>query len=50
MKEVIISILILIALVCTPFLITELKFLILMLKIKSCERLCKKSRKEIKAY
>lgn len=42
MKEVIISLLILIAFVCAHFLITEIKFLIIMLKIKSCERLCKK--------
>lgn len=48
MKEVIIPILILIAFACTPYLITEFKFLILMLKIKSCERLCKKAEKELK--
>ena len=46
MKDVIIPILILIALVFADYLITEFKFLIIMLKIKSCERLCKK---EIKA-
>lgn len=46
MTDVIIPILILIALVFADYLITEFKFLIIMLKSKSCERLCKK---EIKA-
>lgn len=47
MKEVIIPILILIAFASVPYLITEVKFLILMLKIKSCERLCKKTKKKL---
>lgn len=45
MKDVIIPILILIAFVCAPFLITEFKFLIIMLKIKRCEKICKKAKK-----
>ena len=47
MKEIIILILILIAFVCAPFLITEFKFLIIMLKIKRCEKICKKAKKEL---
>lgn len=38
---------ILIAFVCAPFLITEFKFLIIMLKIKRCEKICKKAKKEL---
>ena len=49
MNDVIIPILLLIAPVFACYLITEFKFLILMLKIKSCERLCKEAEKEIKA-
>lgn len=50
MKDEIILILILIILIFANYLITEFKFLIIMLKIKSCERLCKKARKEFKAF
>lgn len=38
---------ILIAFVCAPFLITEFKFLIIMLKIKRCEKICKKAKKDL---
>lgn len=50
MTDVIIPILILIAPIFANFLVTEFRFLIIMLKIKSCERLCKKAKKEIKAF
>lgn len=36
---------ILIAFVCTPYLITEIKFLIIMLKIKRIEKICKKAKR-----
>lgn len=42
-----IPVFILIAFVCAPFLITEFKFLIIMLKIKRCEKICKKAKKEL---
>lgn len=47
MSGVIILILILIVLVCAHLLITELKYLIIMIKIKRFERLCKKVEKEL---
>ena len=42
-----IPVFILIALVCAPLLITELKFLIIMIKIKRCKKMCKKAKKEL---
>ena len=47
MKDIIILILILIAPILANYLITEFKFLKIMLKIKSCERLCKKTKKKL---
>ena len=38
---------ILIALVCGDFVVTEFKFLIIMLKSKRCEKICKKAKKEL---
>lgn len=38
---------ILIAFVCAPCFIIEIKCLIIMIKIKRCERLCKKVKKEL---
>lgn len=35
---------ILIAFACAPYLITEFKFLIIMLKIKRIEKICKKQK------
>lgn len=38
---------ILIAFVCAPYLVIEFKFLMIMLKIKRCEKMCKKAKKEL---
>lgn len=40
-----IPVFILIALVCCDYVVTEFKILIIMLKIKRCEKICKKSKK-----
>ena len=42
-----IPVFILIAFVCAPNLIIEIKCLIIMLKIKRCEKICKKAEKEL---
>lgn len=42
-----IPILLLIVLVFADYLITELKFLVIMLKIERCEKYAKKSKKEL---
>lgn len=38
---------ILFAFVCAPYLIIEIKFLIIMSKIKRCEKIYKKAKKEL---
>ena len=42
-----IPVFILIALICGDYVVTEFKFLIIMLKIKRCEKICKKAKKEL---
>lgn len=38
---------ILIALICGDYVVIEFKLLIIMLKIKRCEKICKKAKKEL---
>jgi len=45
--EFLILVFILIAFVCAPYVVIEFKFLIIMLKSKRCEKICKKAKKEL---